>query len=68
MKAIKAERALLGMTQEELAKEFGVSRETVVRWESGYQLPPSHVLIDLADKFGCSVDYLLGRTKDRLPR
>lgn len=68
MKTIKAERTLVGMTQEELANEFGVARETVVRWESDDQLPPSHVLIDLADKFGCSVDYLLGRTKDRLPR
>jgi transcriptional regulator with XRE-family HTH domain len=37
---LKQLRALLGWTQDRLAKELGVSRNTVARWELGlYKVP-----------------------------
>lgn len=41
-----------------------VSRSTVAMWEAGAN-PPNDMLIQMADIFGCSIDYLLGRTDDR---
>jgi DNA-binding XRE family transcriptional regulator len=32
-------RKLWGMTQQELARELGVARETVSRWENGKEEP-----------------------------
>lgn len=37
---LKRSRGVLGMTQEELAGELGVSRETVARWEIGTRRIP----------------------------
>lgn len=38
-----------GLTQEQLAEQFGVARRTVSRWETGSNLPDIDVLIALAD-------------------
>lgn len=67
MKTIASERTLIGLSQSELADRLGVSRLTVTRWETGAVLPPTDSLLALSDLFGCSIDYLLGRTKERLP-
>ena len=50
------------MTQQELANILEVSREAVSMWEIGLRQPNLDTLQKLADFFGCSVDYLLGRT------
>lgn len=67
MNAIASERKRLGMSQGDLAKELGVDRSTVVRWEANTGRMSGDSLRTLASMFGCSVDYLLGRTDDRLP-
>jgi DNA-binding XRE family transcriptional regulator len=42
---LKQARARLGFTQEQLASELGVSRVSVVRWETGtYKIPFTIVL------------------------
>lgn len=65
---IASERKLLGLTQEELGEKIGKDRSTIGRWERD----PSHVeaeyLYRLAEIFQCSIDYLLGLTKERTPR
>lgn len=48
-----------GMTQEELAEQMVVSRQTVSKWESGQSFPETDKLIALCDLFGCSMDALL---------
>ena len=48
------------LTQHALAKELGVSRSSVNAWEMGISMPTIDRLIDIAEYFHVSVDYLLG--------
>lgn len=50
-----------GMTQDELAKKLGVSKGSVAMWETNKRIPTTGTLILLADLFGVTTDYLLGR-------
>lgn len=52
------------LTQEELAKVLGISRATLASWEIGRREPDFETASKIADFFGVSVDYLLGRTDD----
>ena len=47
-----------GLTQDELAKEVGVSRQTVSKWERGLIAPSGASLIALGRVYGISVDEL----------
>lgn len=62
---LKEERSQLGLNQVEFAKIFNVTKQTVSNWENGNRTPDSTTLSKLADYFGVTVDYLLGRTKIR---
>lgn len=53
------------MSQDELAAQLGVSPASVRQWESGTTKPSASNLLAMSDYFGCSVDYLLGRTDER---
>ena len=57
---IEAERARIGMSREALAEKLGVTRKTVFNWMESGNIPLGK-LIGMADLFGCSIDYLLGR-------
>lgn len=48
-------------SQQKLANIIGVSRSTIAMWETGASQPDNDTLKRLADLFGVSVDYLLGR-------
>lgn len=50
-----------GWTQNELASKIGVSGQTILNWENGIYEPKIHQLIQLADLFNVSVDYLIER-------
>ena len=50
-----------GLTQIELAKMVNVQQTTVSKWEVGRAVPDYPVLLKLAELYGVSVDYLLGR-------
>lgn len=56
---IEAERARKGITNDSLAEELGVSRKTLYSWMGKGNIPTS-ALINMADYFGCSIDYLQG--------
>lgn len=47
------------MTQEKLAEQIGVSRQTVSKWESGEAYPELSKLMDLCEIFHCKLDDLL---------
>lgn len=51
-----------GMTQEELAKALNITRSALSLYEIGKRDPDSATLKKIADFFGVSIDYLLGRT------
>lgn len=48
-----------GFTQEELAAQLGVARQTVAKWESGEAMPDLDNACALAALFGVSVDDLV---------
>ena len=50
-----------GCSAKDLAKILGVSRQAVDNYRNGVSDPPLSKLIQLADCFGVSVDWLLGR-------
>jgi len=60
-------RERVGLTQEELGEKIGAKRTTVSSWELAYRIPELVAVYRLAEFFGVSIDYLLGRTDDSRP-
>ncbi|MCI8499604.1 MAG: helix-turn-helix transcriptional regulator [Clostridia bacterium] len=52
------------LTQIEMALNLGVSRQVYANWENEINQPELKMIIILADFFGVTTDYLLGRTDD----
>lgn len=50
-----------GLTNKEIAQDLGISQSAMAYYKSGKTLPGAEHLIKLADYFGVSTDYLLGR-------
>ena len=50
-----------GLTQNEIATKLSVSGQTILNWENGIYEPKIYQLIQLADLFNVSVDYLIER-------
>lgn len=50
-----------GLTQNEIASKLGVSGQTILNWENKIYEPKISQLIELADLFGVSIDYLVER-------
>ena len=48
-----------GWSQEELASQLGISRQSISKWESGSSIPDIENIIFLSKIFGVSTDYLL---------
>ncbi|WP_298030218.1 helix-turn-helix domain-containing protein [uncultured Dysosmobacter sp.] len=61
MTRIKQLREAAGMKQYELAARAGVKGSSVFKWEHGMSFPTAENLMVLADIFGVSTDYILGR-------
>lgn len=58
---LKELRTQRGLYQKEVAAQLNVGRSTVAAWEIGTKRPEGKMLEQIADFFGVSVDYLLGR-------
>ena len=48
-----------GWSQEELAQQLGVSRQSVSKWESMASMPDIQKIMAMSELFGVSTDYLL---------
>ena len=49
------------LTNKEIAQDLGISQSAMQYYKSGKTLPGAEILLKLADYFGVSTDYLLGR-------
>ena len=58
---IKDIRLRKGLTQADVAAALGVSSVVYSRYETGKRQPSIDMLIQMADIFGVTVDFLLGR-------
>ena len=52
-------RKKCGWSQEELAEQLGISRQSVSKWESGMSIPDLEKIVKMSALFGVSTDYLL---------
>lgn len=52
-------------TQVQVAAAIGVAEQQYQRYERGVTLPGLEIAWKLADHFGVSIDYLVGRTDER---
>ena len=57
---IKQLRMSCGMTQSELAKKLNITRSSVNAWEMGLSIPSTPYIVELAQLFHVSSDFLLG--------
>lgn len=62
MNRIKELREARGWTQKRLAKEMHCTDMTISRYESNDRGISSDTICRLCDIFGCTADYLLGRS------
>ena len=61
---LKRERKKAGLTQEELAAELHVVRQTISKWEKGLSVPDSISLEKMSEIFEVSIESLLDSTED----
>ena len=67
---IKTLRNEKRLTQEQLSEQFGVSRRTVSRWETGSNVPDLDILVEMADYFEVDLRELLDgeRKKEKMDK
>lgn len=63
LKRLKNLREDLDSRQKDLAEILYISQQIYSNHENGTRKIPLDILCALADFYGCSTDYLLGRTK-----
>ena len=63
---IKKLRVAKGLNQVEFAKTLCVTKQCVSNWENDNVVPSIDMLCKIADFFGVSADYLLGRSEKRV--
>lgn len=56
---IMNERKKNGWSQEELAEQLSVSRQSISKWEGAQAIPDIQKIIKMAELFGVTTDYLL---------
>lgn len=61
LKELRVER---GISQKNIASELGISVSCYAGYEQGYRNPDLETLVELADFFYVSTDFLLGREND----
>lgn len=65
MNRIKEMRQAEGWTQEDLAARLSVSYQAVGHYEREFRSPDIETIHKLCQIFGCTADYLLGRSEVR---
>ena len=61
-----SERIRIGLTQEKMARELGISTSALVKYEKNTDTIPPTVLKSASEIFGCTTDYLLDMTSERV--
>ena len=60
---LKTLRLDKGLTQAEVSKELGLTRNAIANYETGIREPSLEILIKICQFFNVSADYLLGLEK-----
>ena len=67
MNRIRELREANGWTQAQLGKRIGVAKTTITGYEREDRQPTPATICAFCDLFGCTADYLLGRSASPLP-
>lgn len=51
-------------TQLNVQMETGIEQALLSKYESGKRIPPTETLMTLADYYGVSMDFIMGRTEN----
>lgn len=52
-------RSKAGLSQDDMAEKFGVSRQSIWKWENGVSYPEIGKIVAISEEFNVSIDYLL---------
>ena len=67
-KRIVLERNKLGLNQIELSKKLNLSSSaSISQYESGDRIPSDDIKLKMCEIFGCTLDYLMGKSDVRNP-
>ncbi|MDK2936364.1 MAG: hypothetical protein PWP62_1372 [Eubacteriaceae bacterium] len=61
---LKRLRINMDMTQQDFAEQFNLNKSSISKYEKDKNLPENQLLLEIADYFNVSVDYLLCRTNN----
>ena len=59
---LKELRIAKSKTQLQVQMETGIEQALLSKFENGVRVPPTDTLMILADYYGVSMDYIMGRT------
>ena len=62
MKNLRTLRKASGLTQVALCEKLNIAQATLWGYETGVHEPDMETILKIADYFGVSIDYLLGRS------
>lgn len=65
---VKQHRARLDLTQQELARRVGVSRQTILAIEKEHYVPSALLAFQIADELGMKVDELFELVEEGEPK
>ena len=51
-----------GLSQIAVQMQTGIEQALISKYENGERVPPTETLLQLADFYGVSMDYIMGRT------
>ena len=63
---IKNLRIARNYNQVEFAKQLGVTKQCISNWENDNVVPSIDMLVKIADLFGVTTDFLLGRNNKKM--
>ena len=61
---LKKLRKQAGLTQISLQMKTGIEQALLSKFENGDRIPPTETLMQLADFYNVSMDYIMGRTEN----
>ena len=67
MNRIRELRISAGWRQQDLAEKLNTAKSVISRYETGKLDLDTNLICVLCDLFGCTADYLLGRSEARSP-
>ena len=61
---LKAARLQAGLSQQKLSSELGVTKRTIINYESGQTLPPTTLLPKISKLFGITIGALIAEEEE----